>query len=130
MGEQARSNPRLEAEQRRLETALGEYFGALDGNTASVRSHRKRDLLRAYAEYRYQVRGGTHCTTCGTPVRYFMTVEIERTDGIVAHYAALCTRCLAAEIPSAESVTLRLGTLEYKTLFPRAPRPRGQDAVE
>jgi hypothetical protein len=110
------NNPHIETERRHFQAALGAYLSALDGAEASVLPELKKDLLSAYAEYRYQLRGGTHCTACHAAVRYFMTVEIQRTNGTVAHYAALCTRCLEAEMPNAASVTLRLGTMEYKTV--------------
>ena len=107
---------RVEQERQRFQVALDEYLAALDRGTSLALKERKRMLLTAYAEFHYQTQGGTHCTCCRTPVRHVMTVEVRRANGSVSHFAALCTRCLEGEKAQAESVTLRLGPVEYETL--------------
>lgn len=107
---------RVEQERRRFQAALDEYLAALDGASSLVLPEKKRVLLRAYAEFRYQLQGGTHCVTCRAHVRHVMTVEVRRPDGSTRQFAALCTRCLEGEKPLAESVTLRVGPVEYETV--------------
>src|SRR3954470_17803792 len=113
---------RIEQERRAFQRALDEYLGEIDRASSVALPEKKRTLLAAYAEFRYQVQGGTHCTVCRTPVRHTMTVEVRRMNGETAHFAALCTRCLEAEKALAKSVTLRIGPVEYETLRP-APEP-------
>jgi|GEM_PF-3918703 len=107
---------RVEQERHRFQAALEEYLYALDRASSAALPDKKRTLLAAYAEFRYQVGGGTHCTCCRTPVRHAMTVEVQRTNGSVANFAALCTRCLEGEKANAKSVTLRVGPVEYETI--------------
>jgi len=106
----------VEQERHRFQAALDEYLCALDRASSATLPEKKRTLLAAYAEFRYQVGGGTHCTMCHTPVRHAMTVEVQRTNGSVANFAALCTRCLEGEKANAKSVTLRVGPVEYETI--------------
>lgn len=106
---------RVEAERRRFQAALEEYLAALDSASSQALPEKKRLLLGAYAEFRYQVQGGTHCVTCRAHVRHVMTVEVRRGDGTTSVYAALCTRCLEGERANAESVTVRVGPVEYET---------------
>lgn len=111
---------RVEHERRRFQVALDEYFAALENSSSAVLPEKKRELLGAYAEFRYQVSGGTHCVLCRAHVRHNMLVEVRRADGSTRQFAALCTRCLESEKANAESVTLRVGPVEYET-FHRQP---------
>lgn len=126
---------RVEQERVRFQSALDEYLAALHGQSTSVLPEKKKALLGAYAEFHYQLHGGTKCTTCRAPVRHSLTVEVWRTDGTSSHYAALCTRCLEAQKANAKRVTLRVGPVEYETVIPGEepkgkPQPRpGRPAV-
>jgi len=124
---------RIEQERRRFQAALEEYLAALESASSLALPEKKRLLLCAYAEFRYQVQGGTHCVLCRAHVRHSMTVEIRRTGGTTSEYAALCTRCLEGERALAESVTLRVGPVEYETTRrdeSAQPQPRpGRSAV-
>lgn len=117
MKQHQQDHARVEQERNRFQSALEDYLAALDQASTSTLPDKKKTLLAAYAEFRYQVQGGTHCTTCRTPVRHAMTVEVCRLNGITAHFAALCTRCLEAEKAQAESVTLRVGPVEFETVL-------------
>src|SRR3982750_2334964 len=116
--DQQTQHARVEQERRRFQRALQEYLGAIDDATTSALPDKKKALLGAYAEFRYQVQGGTHCTVCRTPVRHTMTVEVRRPNGSTSHFAALCTRCLEGEKALAVSVTLRVGPVEFETVMP------------
>ena len=107
---------RVEQERRRFQMALDEYLCALDRASSSALPEKKQTLLGAYAEFRYQIDGGTHCTVCRAPVRHTMMVEVHRNNGSVATFAALCTRCIEGERAQAKSVTLRVGPVEYETI--------------
>src|SRR3954471_24744925 len=109
---------RIEQERRTFQRALDEYLGEIEraSSPGVGLPEKKRTLLAAYAEFRYQVQGGTHCTVCRAPVRHTMTVEVRRPNGSTSHFAALCTRCLEGERARADSVTLRVGPVEYATL--------------
>ncbi|MDP9266750.1 MAG: hypothetical protein M3P27_00305 [Acidobacteriota bacterium] len=115
---------RVEQERRCFQAALDEYLSALDRASSSALPEKRRTLLAAYAEFRYQTGGGTHCTTCRAPVRHAMTVEVQRANGETANFAALCTRCLEAEKAQAQRVTLRVGPVEYETITPTAADER------
>jgi hypothetical protein len=125
---------RVEEERVRFQHALDEYLAALHSQSTTVLPEKKKALLGAYAEFHYQMHGGTKCTTCRTPVRHTMTVEVWRTDGTTSQYAALCTRCLEGQKANATRVTLRVGPVEYETMKPAdghpavPPRP-GRPAV-
>ena len=116
MNPHTQDHNRVEQERHHFQVALEDYLAALDHASTSALPEKKKALLAAYAEFRYQVQGGTHCTTCRTPVRHAMAVEVRRRGGITAHFAALCTRCLEGETALAESVTLRVGPVEYETI--------------
>jgi hypothetical protein len=119
MAQHTQDHTRVEQERRRFQAALDDYLGALTDEATSVLPEKKRALLCAYAEFKYQTDGGTHCTTCRAPVRHKMMVEVLRPSGSVTQYAALCTRCLEAERAHATQVTLRVGPVEYETLRPQ-----------
>lgn len=125
------NHQRIEQERQRFQHALEEYLAALETASRAVLEERKHDLLSAYAEYRYQVQGGTHCVLCRAHVRHTMLVEVRREDGTTSQFAALCTRCLEGEKALAESVTLRVGPVEYETLRRSHEQPphRGHSAV-
>ena len=116
------NHERIEQERRRFQTALEEYLAALETASKVVLAERKHDLLSAYAEFRYQSQGGTHCVLCRAHVRHEMIVEARREDGSTRRFTALCTRCLEGEKALSESVTLRVGPVEYETVR-RAERP-------
>jgi hypothetical protein len=116
MNPHTQDHARVEHERKSFQRALEDYLAALDQASSSALPDKKRTLLAAYAEFRYQVQGGTHCTICRTPVRHTMTVEVRRPSGITAHFAALCTRCLEGEKAQAVSVTLRVGPVEFETV--------------
>jgi len=121
---------RIEQERQRFQAALEQYLVALETASSAVLSERKHDLLGAYAEYRYQVQGGTHCVLCRAHVRHAMLVEARRDDGSTRQFAALCTRCLEGEKALAETVTLRVGPVEYETMRRSHEQPgRGRSAV-
>jgi hypothetical protein len=109
---------RVEQERHYFQEALEEYLAALEHASSAALPEKRRTLLAAYAELRYQLRGGTHCTCCRTPVRHAMSVSVRRTNGWTANYAALCTRCLEGEKAQAKSVTLRVGPVEFETIIP------------
>lgn len=110
------NHARIEDERQRFQRALDEYLNALESAPSSVLREKKRVLLGAYAEFRYQVQGGTHCVLCRTHVRHAMTVEVRRGDGTVSQFESLCTRCLEGQKAEAESVMLRVGPVEYETM--------------
>jgi hypothetical protein len=116
MDQHTPNHARVEQERRRFQVALDDYLSALEHAASSALPEKKRELLSAYAEFRYQVQGGTHCVGCRAPVRHTMTVEVRRQDGSTSQFASLCTRCLEAQKAGAESVVLRVGPVEYETL--------------
>lgn len=125
---------RVEQERQHFQMALDEYLAALHSQSTAVLPEKKKALLGAYAEFHYQMHGGTKCTTCRAPVRHTMTVEVWRTDGTTSQFAALCTRCLEAQKANATRVTLRVGPVEYVTMRPGEAQPqvqprRGRPAV-
>ena len=116
MSPHKQDHSRVEQERARFQAALDDYLAALSNAATSVLPEKKKRLLAAYAEFRYQLHGGTHCTNCRATVRHQRCVEVRRANGSITQYAALCTRCLEAERAVAEQVTLRVGPVEFETL--------------
>lgn len=96
--------------------ALQEYLEIL-ADVDQLPSRRKRNLLLAYAELRYKLKGGSRCAVCNAPVRYVVPVRVERADAAQLRYPCLCTRCLEAEKAVSKRVVLRIGeaSIEYLT---------------
>ena len=94
--------------------ALQEYLESLTQDE-DVPTRRKRNLLTAFAELQYTLRGGSHCAMCNTPVRHVIPVTAERADGSETRYPCLCTRCLEAERAESKRLVLKIGeaTVEY-----------------
>lgn len=76
---------------------------------------RKRELLRSYAELKYRISGGGHCSICNTHVRHVLPTTLHRADGINTEYGCLCTRCFEGERALGSSLSVRAGivTMHY-----------------
>jgi hypothetical protein len=104
---------------------LQEYLQALDESRDAGPSVRQQKLLSSYAELQYQLHGGGRCSICRASVRHVVPVTAEHTDGTIAEYRCLCTRCLEAERVVSNRVAITVGTarLEY-TAAHGAPHTR------
>ena len=93
---------------------LQDYLESL-AETSGHPDQRLEKLLTSYAELRYRLKGGGHCSVCHASVRHVLPVRVERADGSVGEYACLCNRCLQAERVQSNQVTLTVGraTLTY-----------------
>ncbi len=91
-----------------IELALAEYFETLAAAEDLLPEVRQRQLLLAFAELCFKLRGGSHCAQCHAHVRHVVPVIVER-NGALVQYACLCTRCIESERATAQKVTLRIG---------------------
>jgi hypothetical protein len=96
---------------------LQEYLQALAEGMDDGPSARQRKALDSFAELQYQLHGGGRCSICRASVRHVLPVKAEHSDGTIAEYRCLCTRCLEGERGGCERVTLTVGNarLEYAT---------------
>ncbi len=101
---------------------LQEYLEAL-AEPGDAPDSRQRKVLFSYAELQYRLHGGGRCAMCHSAVRHVMPVSVEHTDGTIAEYGCLCTRCLEGEKAQATRLTLRIGehVLEYGQHHPGQP---------
>jgi hypothetical protein len=104
---------------------LQEYLQALADGAAAGPSDRQQRILLSYAELQYQLHGGGRCSMCRASVRHVLPVTAEHTDGTIAEFGCLCTRCLEGERVVSNRVTLTIGRarLEYTTSC-GGPQPR------
>lgn len=104
---------------------LQEYLQALADCVNDGPSDRQQKILLSYAELQYQLHGGGRCSMCHASVRHVLPVTAEHTDGTIAEFGCLCTRCLEAERGVSHRVTLTIGRarLEYTTTG-GGPQPR------
>lgn len=103
---------------------LQEYLQALADCVNDGPSDRHLKILLSYAELQYQLHGGGRCSMCRASVRHVLPVTAEHTDGTIAEFGCLCTRCLEGERVVSNRVTLTIGRarLEYTTTG--GPQPR------
>ena len=103
---------------------LQEYLQALADVVDEGPSARQQKTLLSYAELQYQLHGGGRCSMCRASVRHVLPVTAEHTDGTIAEFGCLCTRCLEGERVVSNRVTLTIGRarLEYNTYG--GPQPR------
>jgi len=103
---------------------LQEYLQALADCVNDGPSDRQQKILLSYAELQYQLHGGGRCSMCHASVRHVLPVTAEHTDGTIAEFGCLCTRCLEGERVVSNRVTLTIGRarLEYTTYG--GPEPR------
>ncbi len=96
---------------------LQEYLQALAEGMDDGPTTRQAKALLSYAELQYQLKGGGRCSMCRASVRHVLPVKAEHTDGTIAEYRCLCTRCLEGERHVSDRVTLTVGNarLEYTT---------------
>ncbi len=94
---------------------LQEYLQALADGMRDGPTDRQGKALHSYAELQYQLRGGGRCSICRASVRHVLGVRAEHTDGTIAEYVCLCTRCLEGERAACDRITLYVGKarLEY-----------------
>ena len=104
---------------------LQEYLQALADSVDEGPSARQQKILLSYAELQYQLHGGGRCSMCRASVRHVLPVTAEHTDGTIAEFGCLCTRCLEGERVVSNRVTLTIGRarLEYTTSY-GGPQPR------
>jgi hypothetical protein len=104
---------------------LQEYLQALADCVSDGPSDRQQKILLSYAELQYQLHGGGRCSMCRASVRHVLPVTAEHTDGTIAEFGCLGTRCLEGERVVSNRVTLTIGhaRLEYTTSY-GAPQPR------
>ena len=104
---------------------LQEYLQALADVVNEGPSDRQQKILLSYAELQYQLYGGGRCSMCHAAVRHVLPVTAEHTDGTIAEFGCLCTRCLEGERVVSNRVTLTIGRarLEYTTSS-GGPQPR------
>lgn len=69
----------------------------------------KRQVLTAYAEVKYRLRGGAHCPMCHAHVRHVMPIYAVHLDGSERSYPCLCTRCFEGEKGLSSRIVVRLG---------------------
>ena len=103
---------------------LQEYLQALADCVNDGPSDRQQKILLSYAELQYQLHGGGRCSMCHASVRHVLPVTAEHTDGTIAEFGCLCTRCLEGERVVSNRVTLTIGRarLEYTTSY-GGPQP-------
>lgn len=97
---------------------LQEYLGTLAAICEKPESRRKTiELLRAYAELRFRLVGGSHCSICNTHVRHVLPISSERLDGSTKEFDCLCTRCFEGERSVSKAVYVRAGrsTIDFQT---------------
>ena len=88
---------------------------------------KKRQLLDAYAEVKFRLRGGSRCPLCKAPVRHVMPVYAVHLDGTERSYPCLCTRCFEGEKGLSSKVVVRLGATSL--IYDRAERDRFEVSV-
>lgn len=95
-----------------------EYLTALANGSREKESVRHANLLFSFAELKFRLGGGGHCSVCHAHVRHVVPVEVEREDGSRARFTCLCTRCLVAEKSCARRVVLRVGNAKVEYTRP------------
>ena len=91
---------------------LQDYFEALAEEPASP--NRAKQVLSSYAEVRYRMTGGGHCSVCHAHVRHVLPVSIRRADGSLVEFESLCQRCLEGEKALAQSVEITVGSARWE----------------
>jgi len=86
-----------------------EYLAALADGSRTRESARQANLLFSFAELKFRMGGGGHCSVCHAHVRHVLPVAVEHEDGTHKKFDCLCTRCLVAEKSTARRVTLKVG---------------------
>ena len=90
---------------------MQDYLAALAQILALPDSrHKSIEILRAYAELRYRLVGGGHCSVCRAHVRHVLPITTERFDGETKDYDCLCTRCFEGERSVSRKISVRAGT--------------------
>lgn len=111
--------PKMDTQHKRPvpHNVLQEYLQAMAEGVDDGPTARQRKALYSFAELQYQLHGGGRCAICRASVRHVLPVRAEHTDGTIAEYRCLCTRCLEGERGVCERVTLTVGNarLEYAT---------------
>ena len=102
------------------ERTLQDYLRALEENADVTPEERRAQLLLAYAELQFSLRGGARCSACGAHVRHALPVTVERA-GKAEHYDCLCLRCLAGEKAAAGEVTLHVGKASFHYSAAKGP---------
>lgn len=87
---------------------LQEYLESL-ADSGGHPDRKAEKVLSSYAELRYQLNGGGHCSVCHAAVRHVLPVRVEHSDGSVSDFECLCTRCLEAERVQSSRVILTVG---------------------
>ena len=103
---------------------LQEYLQALADGAAEGPSTRQQKILLSYAELQYQLHGGGRCSICHASVRHVLPVTAEHTDGTIAEFGCLCTRCLEGERVVSSRVTLTIGRARLEYTTHGGPQPR------
>jgi hypothetical protein len=119
-------SPHMASHHRPLpHNVLQEYLQALADGINEGPSDRQQRILLSYAELQYQLHGGGRCSICRASVRHVLPVTAEHTDGTVAEFGCLCTRCLEGARVVSTRVTLTIGRacLEYTTSY-GGPQPK------
>ena len=90
---------------------LDEYFATLARCSESAMDDdtKLRELMRSYAEFKFRVVGGGHCSVCRSHVRHVFPVIAEQESGTVKKLDCLCTRCFEGEKSTAVRMTLVVG---------------------
>ena len=101
---------------------LQDYLESL-AETEGHPDQRLEKILASYAELRYRLNGGGHCSMCRASVRHVLPVRVEHADGSAADYECLCNRCLQAERVLSDRVTLTVGKARL-VYTPGDPHPR------
>ena len=104
---------------------LQEYLQALAEGIDLSTIARQQKALASYAELQFRLHGGGRCSMCRASVRHVLPVKAEHSDGTIAEYRCLCTRCLDGERVISDRIALTVGNarLEYTT-NPGKPRTR------
>ena len=88
----------------------------------------KRQVLAAYAEVKYRLRGGAHCPICRTHVRHIMPIYAVHLDGSERSYPCLCTRCFEGEKGLSSRIVMRLGATSL--IYDRNPKEKFDLSVQ
>jgi hypothetical protein len=102
---------------------LQDYLQALaEGLDQDPGSHQQK-ALQSYAELQFRLHGGGRCSLCRASVRHVLPVKAEHSDGTIAEFRCLCTRCLEGERAVSDRVTLAVGNarLEYTAAQGKPP---------
>jgi hypothetical protein len=91
-------------------------------------AEKKRQLLTAYAEVKYRLRGGGRCPICHTHVRHVMPIYAVHLDGRERSYPCLCTRCFEGEKGLSSRIVMRLGATSL--IYDRGAREQFELSVQ